>query len=351
MCRAYSSFDAPLLHHKRWAGWSKAAALSAVLALSFTAVATAQITEYGGANGLVPKFADVGGISTRYYEYGEGEPVILLHGGGAGTFNSANVWTKNIPELANNFHVFAIDRLGAGMTEAPDDLSQLSYSGDVEFIRDFIRTMGLGRVNMVGHSAGGAVAYLFGLTYPEVLRTLVIVSTGPEVPYEGVRKMDIMGETCRNLEGQIAWICRMRALAWLPDVAFDQEFFDSSAFMMSQPVRQETERRIAAAPPGTRPSQRQGTGFWEETWERVQEDALDMPVLFICGRQDPQDWHPPDDPSKIKRCMTFFGYLGTQPDSNVTAVVYNHAGHFPYREYPDKFNADVINFINYWSSR
>ena len=351
MSRAYWSSDARLAYRRRPAGRMTVALFGVVLALPFPGTANAQITEYGGANGLVPKFADVGGISTRYYEYGEGEPLILLHGGGAGTFNSANVWTKNISELAEHFHVFAIDRLGSGMTEAPDDLSRLSYTGDVEFIHDFIQTMDLGRVNLVGHSAGGAVAYLFGLTHPEALRTLVIVSTGPEVPYLGVRKMDIMAEACQNLEGDTAWICRIRALAWLPDVAFDQDYWDSSTFMMSQPVRQDAERRMAAAPPGTRPNQRQGSGFWEATWERVQEDPLDMPVFFICGRQDPQDWHPPDDPSQIKRCMTFFGYLGAHADSNVTMTVYNQTGHFPYREHPEKFNGDVISFISHWSGR
>ena len=53
-------------------------------------------------NTFESKFVDAGGIRTHYIEAGSGEPVILIHGGGAGADGYSN-WMRTIPVLAPAF--------------------------------------------------------------------------------------------------------------------------------------------------------------------------------------------------------------------------------------------------------
>ena len=79
----------------------------------------------GKGNGMPishPKFIDVEGIRTRYFERGSGETVVLVHGGAFGSTTgacSADDWDLNFDGLAQWFRVFAIDKLGQGYTDNP----------------------------------------------------------------------------------------------------------------------------------------------------------------------------------------------------------------------------------------
>ena len=57
------------------------------------------------SGGLQAKFIDAGGVRTRYYDQGNGEPMVLVHGTGFSGVASANTWSLNIPGLSARFHV------------------------------------------------------------------------------------------------------------------------------------------------------------------------------------------------------------------------------------------------------
>ena len=64
------------------------------------------------------KVIDVHGMATRYFDFGEGPPLLLVHGGQAGgSNNSAEKWEQNVPGLAQHFRVIALDRLAQAGTE------------------------------------------------------------------------------------------------------------------------------------------------------------------------------------------------------------------------------------------
>ena len=68
------------------------------------------------------KFIDVDGISTCYYEQGEGPILVLFHGGNFGSNDAADCaldWALNFDELSEKYHVFAIDKIGQGYTANP----------------------------------------------------------------------------------------------------------------------------------------------------------------------------------------------------------------------------------------
>ena len=318
-------------------------ALGALSATVMAQDAAAPDLARSSVGGHMARLVDVGGIQARYYEAGAGEPLILLHGGRRTVFNSANMWTRNITGLARRYHVFAVDRLGYGMTGAPPG-STFSYQEEVAFLRDFIDTMKLGRVHVAGNSSGAAVALLFGLTHPDRAGTLILVGIGPHTPRaDSGSKGAIMREACGNIADPVqSWSCWMEAMTYRHDVTFDTAFFAASEYMKSLPQWTDIEARKAAAP-------RQGLDYWRPHMARIREEGLPrLPILLVCGKHDSLDWEAGSRVPGLKGCLGFYDIIGARND-RVKLIVYNHAGHFPYREYPDQFNGDVANFIDFWS--
>jgi hypothetical protein len=85
--------------------------------------------------GLHSKFVDVNGVQARYYEAGSGEPMVMIHGGFTAGSSTANVFSRNLPELSKHFHVFAVDRLASGMSGNPLKDDDYTYQGDVDIRR------------------------------------------------------------------------------------------------------------------------------------------------------------------------------------------------------------------------
>src|SRR5580692_2957976 len=157
-----------------WAGRLKFGVMCAGLAVGLLfafagSFAAAEVAPNGDIDGLKSKFVDVKGVRTRYYEYGSGEPLVLLAGG------DANHWSKNIPGLAKRFHVFAVDRVRTGMTGNPLDDGDYNDAGDIKFFYNFLQVMKLDHIHLMGHSGGGALSFYFSLAHPEMVKTLILV--------------------------------------------------------------------------------------------------------------------------------------------------------------------------------
>ena len=221
-------------HRARLNAWSIAAALAVALVLLLGGgKAWAQAGPSGSVNGLVPRYVEVDGLRTRYYAMGHGEPLVLIHGGrSGGVSNSANVWSKNIRPLSRRFEVFAPDRPGHGLTEGT--LAQAKdYEFQVSWLYQFIRTMKLGRVNLVGHSSGGAVAFFFAVAHPEMVKSLVVIAAGPEDPLilAHPQKLDSLLKTCAPATTYDAWKCRVGLLSYAPQIAFGDSFLKAERSM------------------------------------------------------------------------------------------------------------------------
>jgi 2-hydroxy-6-oxonona-2,4-dienedioate hydrolase len=70
---------------------------------------------------------DVNGVKARYYEAGQGEPMVMVHGGFTAGSSTANVFSRNISGLAKHFHLYVVDRLGSGMSGNPTDDKQYRH--------------------------------------------------------------------------------------------------------------------------------------------------------------------------------------------------------------------------------
>jgi pimeloyl-ACP methyl ester carboxylesterase len=117
-------------------------------------------------------YAPVNGIKVYYEVYGEGKPLVLLHG----AFYTINMnWGQVIPELSKTRRVIAIEMQGHGHTPFSDrELSIITLASDVEGVMDYLK---IESADVAGFSMGGSVAYQFAVQSPKRLRKLVIISS------------------------------------------------------------------------------------------------------------------------------------------------------------------------------
>ena len=117
-------------------------------------------------------YAPVNGIKIYYEVYGEGKPVILLHGA---FMTIEGNWGELIPELSKTRKVIAIEMQGHGHTPYSDrKLSHAALASDVEGVMDYLK---IDSADVAGFSMGGSVAYQFAVQSPKRLRKLVIISS------------------------------------------------------------------------------------------------------------------------------------------------------------------------------
>jgi len=117
-------------------------------------------------------YAPVNGIKIYYEVYGEGRPLVLLHG----AFSTIEMnWSQLIPELSKTRKVIAIEMQGHGHTPYSDRTFSISnLADDVVGIMDYLK---IDNADVAGYSMGGTVAYQFALRNPKRLGKLVIISS------------------------------------------------------------------------------------------------------------------------------------------------------------------------------
>jgi len=118
-----------------------------------------------------PAYADVNGLHMYYETHGAGRPLVLLHGG----LGSGEMFGPVIGLLADAGHeVILPDLQGHGRTADIDRPFALEAMGDD--IAALIRHLGHERVDVVGYSLGGGVAFQTAVRHPELVRRLVMAS-------------------------------------------------------------------------------------------------------------------------------------------------------------------------------
>lgn len=117
-------------------------------------------------------YAPVNGIKIYYEVYGEGKPVVLLHGA---FMTIAENWGQLIPELSKTRKVIAIEMQGHGHTPFSDrKLDLATLASDVEGVMNYLK---VDSADIVGYSMGGSVAYQLTIQSPKRVKKLVIISS------------------------------------------------------------------------------------------------------------------------------------------------------------------------------
>jgi pimeloyl-ACP methyl ester carboxylesterase len=154
-----------------------AAAVATTLAVSGSARAqegtTTMETEAKPAPAATKSgYVEANGVHYFYRIDGEGEPLLLLHGG----LGSTDMFTPILPILGAHRQVIGVDLQGHGRTALGDRPISLIDMGDD--MATILKTLGYQQVDALGYSMGAGVAFRLAVQHPETVRRLALVSAG-----------------------------------------------------------------------------------------------------------------------------------------------------------------------------
>ena len=265
------------------------------------------------------RYVRIQGRRVRYEDEGQGRPVLLLHGIG----HSLRNWHRTVPALvAAGYRTVSIDTPGFGYSEAPEGI--LDEAETSAFVEAFVDTFYLDRVDVVGHSLGGAIATVFALHQPERVGklTLVAPAVGPDVsPALRLLTLQMGKSLLRPLA--LRQVFGMLAGAWEKEL-LEQEIAEAERWLADPKARLYfwNVLRAGLSLRGVRPERL--------LLDRLQD--LKMPVMVAWGKRD--QVLPFSNVAKIKAKL---------PDARYE--IYEKAGHMVPYEVPDKFTAALIDFL------
>jgi len=114
---------------------------------------------------------DIGDARIFYLSYGQGEPLLMLHGG----FTYAESWVGQTPQLAQLYRVIAPDSRGHGRSTL--GTMPITYRQMAEDMAALVERLGLGGVHLVGWSDGGCTSLAMALQRPDLVRSMVLLGT------------------------------------------------------------------------------------------------------------------------------------------------------------------------------
>ena len=116
-------------------------------------------------------YADVNGLKLYYEVYGQGKPIVLLHGS---FMNIPLNWANVIPVFAKDRKVIVAEMQAHGRTK--DISREFSYEGMADDVSGLLKHLKVDSADVLGYSMGGGVAFQFAVRHPEQLRRLVVLS-------------------------------------------------------------------------------------------------------------------------------------------------------------------------------
>ncbi|MHA2119834.1 MAG: alpha/beta fold hydrolase, partial [Promethearchaeota archaeon] len=118
-----------------------------------------------------------------YYEItGEGDPLLLIHGLGSSTRD----WEEQVPVFSTKYQVITIDLRGHGKTDKPK--GPYSIKMFAEDIAELLNILEIKLVNVLGISLGGGVAFQIAVDFPDLVKSLIIVNSTPEVRVDSFKQ-------------------------------------------------------------------------------------------------------------------------------------------------------------------
>jgi pimeloyl-ACP methyl ester carboxylesterase len=267
---------------------------------------------------------EVDGTPINYVDLGSGErePVVFVHGLGGQWQN----WLENLPRVAQERRVLALDLPGFGLTPEPRQKITIPWYG--RCVEAFCERLDLGQVAVVGNSMGGFVAAEVAIQFPQRVSRLVLVSAAG-ISSTNVRRRPIL------LAGRVAaaiitnTAARHRAVAARPIA----RHLSPLAFVARYPKLLRADLVYeglvkGAGKPGFDDALRANLDY--DFTDRLPE--VGVPTLIIWGEND--TIIPVSDANEFERLI---------PDSR--KVVMQETGHIPMAERPQAFNDLLMDFL------
>ena len=246
---------------------------------------------------------------------GQGPDVLLI----AGLSDPAEAWAPQLEGLADRYRLTAFDNRGAGRSPLPPE--DFTVGGFADDAAALLRAVGVSSAHVAGFSGGSATAQELALRHPELVRSLVLVSTWarPDAYFRTLTSSWCwLGESAPSeramLEAFFLWIYTPRAHE---DGTVDQIIEEALAFPHPQSPKAFL-RQLR-------------TWMTHDTFDRLHQ--LAVPTLVVAGELDIAT--PPR-----------YGQVVAERIPDAEFVVLSGEAHQPFQERPTEFNVLVDRF---WS--
>lgn len=275
---------------------------------------------------------NVNGAELYYKVMGDGEPIVILHGGPA--FEHTYLLPQ-MGKLAQRFKLIFYDQRATGGSIASTDSSSITLENFVEDLEGIRKAFDLDKMNLLGHSWGGMLAMFYGIKYPQNVNSLMLISTG------GARS-DFLDDLDYNIDrnrttGDSLALLNLRASEEYKnnDVATFAKYFK----IFFKPYFHVQDLADSLSTTFTDTTLKNRRIIWErplahevENYDiRDQLSVIKSPTLIIHGETDV---------IPVKYAEEIHNRL-----ENSDLVIFEQCGHFPYIEMPDKFFTLISNFM------
>ena len=270
----------------------------------------------------VGKLASISGKPIHYFDIGQGEPLVLLHGGGPGASGWSN-YNRNVEALSARFRVIIPDLPGYGRS-FKDPIDGPRYTAYAAAMRGLLDTLGIAKAHVVGNSLGGGTALQLVLETPERVDKLILmgpaglVSAYTKIPTEGARLIFEYYSGAGPSREKLATFIKLMIYdsANLTDALLDERYQAS------------IEPEILANPPLGRSK----PPILEEIWRDVRLASLPHETLVLWGRDD-----------RVNPLYTAEILMNQLP--NARMVSFTKCGHWVQWERAKAFNSLVTAFL------
>ncbi|QKC98334.1 alpha/beta fold hydrolase [Mesorhizobium sp. NZP2298] len=280
--------------------------------------------------------ATVNGVRLHYLEAGSGPPVYLLHG----FPETSYAWRKQVPVLAEKYHVVAPDLRGYGHSEKPAaGYDKRSMAKD---IYELMTRLGHSKIALVGHDRGARVATRFCKDYPQSVDRVVMMDNVPT-------RFVLSSINSNMLRGY--WFFYFHQIADLPEALihgkeslYIRHFLREWCF--SPEIFSEAELQVYdraySAPGGLRGALSDYRAAAID-WDQDQQDAdqlIACPTLVLWGADF--EWvGKMVDMNQVWNAMAL----------NMRGVAIPQCGHLPHEEQPEIVNRELIEFLSGWTGQ
>ena len=264
----------------------------------------------------------ISGIGVHFVEAGKGPPLLLLHGVGG----SWSDWSANLPALAADYRVMAMDFPGFGESDKPEGRYSIEWLTDV--VEKFLQEQDIDQVNLVGHSMGGVVALNVASQPKSRVKKLVVadaVGIGDKAEFLAyTMSKKIMGpETAWEfLENFLK--NQFRAMA--------DDLIEKQKPQTARDLFESLRIPITGQPLLPMTPEVQMTASVFDFDIRPKLDAILQPTLILWGAKDPV--------ASIQEAS----FLQTKIPSSIL-ILFPDSGHSPMMENPSRFNEEIRKFL------
>jgi len=282
------------------------------------------------------KFIHVDGIKTRYFEAGKGDPLVLIHGGHFGSYYNAYHWSLNFDDLASHFRVLALDKIGQGHTDNPNSDGDYTMTKTIEHVYGFLRSVGAEKVTLMGHSRGALPAARIAADHPDLVKAVILLDTNtlaadhPSTPTNFYAKLDENPPPTPNEE----FVRREPEANSYSKTHITADFVEEMLTIARLPkileARKKTEQLLNRQfIPDARKKK-------YETLDMIRDGRLKAPTLILWGLNDPS--------APVVLGHQLFQHI-SYAVPRTQFHVFNHAGHYLFREHARELDRLVANFV------